>query len=114
MATPGPQSGVVGTAAGVQVNGSDSKGRTLRYSASGLPAGLSINAGSGLISGTPSASGTSTMTVTASSEHASASATFTYAVQPEAGRPVGRAHAGGVGAGATDAERLEERQATSW
>ncbi|MEY9932038.1 hypothetical protein ABH926_006687 [Catenulispora sp. GP43] len=83
--TPGNQSGVVGTAVSVQVNGSDSKGKALSYSATGLPAGLSIDAASGLISGTPTEMGTSPVTVTASSGHASASATFTYAVSP---RPV--------------------------
>ena len=83
MAMPGNQSGVVGTAVSVQVNGSDSKGRRLSYAATGLPAGLSINTGSGLITGTPTASGTSTVTVTASCGHVSASATFTYAVSPK-------------------------------
>ena len=83
VVAPGDQSGVVGTSASVQVSGSDSKGKTLEYSATGLPAGLSINPGSGLISGTPTYPGTSPVTVTASSGHASASATFTYAVSPK-------------------------------
>ena len=48
-----------------QVSASDSaSGQTLTYSASGLPAGLSISS-AGLISGTPTTAGTSTVTVTA-------------------------------------------------
>ncbi|GAA1969989.1 RICIN domain-containing protein [Catenulispora subtropica] len=83
VVTPGNQSGVVGTPVSVDVSGTDSKGRTLGYSASGLPAGVSIDAASGVISGTPTAPGTSTVTVTASSGHASASATFAFAVSPK-------------------------------
>ncbi|MCX4744980.1 putative Ig domain-containing protein [Kitasatospora sp. NBC_01287] len=76
---PGNQSGVVGTAASLQVSASDSAGNALTYSASGLPAGLSISS-SGLISGTPSAAGTSTVTVTASSGTASGSTGFSWTI----------------------------------
>jgi endo-1,4-beta-xylanase len=81
VASPGAQSGSAGTAASVQVHATDSGGQALSYSASGLPAGLSINATTGLISGTPTAAGTSSVTVTASdSTGASGSASFTWTV----------------------------------
>ena len=61
VTNPGNQTGTVGTAASLQVDASDSaSGQTLTYTATGLPAGLSINSGTGLISGTPTAAGTST------------------------------------------------------
>jgi hypothetical protein len=51
---PGNQSGTVGTAASLQMSGSDSQsGQTLTWSATGLPAGLSISPSTGLITGTP-------------------------------------------------------------
>jgi serine protease len=44
----------VGTAASLQMSGSDSQsGQTLTWSATGLPAGLSISPSTGLITGTP-------------------------------------------------------------
>ncbi|WP_327293101.1 Ig domain-containing protein [Streptomyces sp. NBC_01198] len=66
---------------GLQVHASDSaSGETLTYTAAGLPAGLSISS-SGLISGTPTATGTSHVTVTATdSTGAAGSATFTWTV----------------------------------
>jgi hypothetical protein len=72
----------VGTAASVQVHATDSaSGQTLTYSASGLPAGLSINSGTGLISGTPTTAGTSSVTVTAADgTGATGSASFTWTV----------------------------------
>ena len=82
VTSPGNQTGTVGTAISpVQVNATDSgAGQSLTYSASGLPAGLSISS-SGLITGTPTSSGTSTVTVTATdSTGASGSATFTWTV----------------------------------
>jgi hypothetical protein len=87
VTSPGNQSGTVGTAASLQVHASDSaSGQTLSYSASGLPAGLSINAANGLISGTPTAAGTSTVTVTAQDgTGASGSATFTWAISSGGG-----------------------------
>ncbi|MFJ7911702.1 putative Ig domain-containing protein [Kitasatospora sp. NPDC096204] len=66
VTNPGNQSGTVGTAASLQISATDSAtGQTLSYSATGLPAGLSINSSTGLISGTPTAAGTSSVTVTA-------------------------------------------------
>ena len=64
VTNPGNQTSTVGTAASRQISASDSaSGQTLTYSATGLPAGLSINSSTGLISGTPSATGTSNVMV---------------------------------------------------
>jgi hypothetical protein len=58
VASPGSQSTAVAAPVSLQVHASDSAaGQTLTYSASGLPAGLSISS-SGLISGTPTTTGT--------------------------------------------------------
>jgi hypothetical protein len=61
---PGSQTGTVGTAVSLQMSAS---GGTPPYtwSATGLPAGLSINSASGLISGTPTTATSYTVTVTA-------------------------------------------------
>jgi len=82
VTNPGSQSGTVGTAiSAVQVHATDSAaGQTLTYSATGLPAGLSISS-SGLISGTPTASGSANVTVTArDSTGAAGSASFTWTI----------------------------------
>jgi hypothetical protein len=82
VTNPGNQSGTVGTAASLQVSATDSaSGQTLAYSATGLPAGLSISS-SGLISGTPTTTGTYSVTVTATDTtgaHGSAAFTWTIA-----------------------------------
>jgi hypothetical protein len=82
VTNPGSQSSTVGTATSLQISASDSaSGQTLTYSASGLPAGLSINSSTGLISGTPTTAGTSTVTVTATdTTGASGSASFSWGV----------------------------------
>jgi len=87
VTNPGSQTGTTGTAASLQVHATDSgTGQTLSYSASGLPAGLSIASGTGLISGTPATAGTYTVTVTATDgTGASGSATFTWTISGTGG-----------------------------
>jgi F5/8 type C domain/Ricin-type beta-trefoil lectin domain/Putative Ig domain len=91
VTSPGNQSSTVGTAASVQISASDSaSGQTLTYSATGLPAGLSINSSSGLISGTPTAAGTSSVTVTAKdTTGASGSVSFSWTVAAGSGGTCG-------------------------
>ncbi|GAA1220487.1 hypothetical protein GCM10009665_08200 [Kitasatospora nipponensis] len=84
VTNPGNQTSTAGTAASLQIAGTDSAGKQLGYSATGLPAGLSISA-AGLISGTPTTAGTSSVTVTASSGTASGSTSFTWTVNPASG-----------------------------
>ena len=83
VTNPGSQTGTVGTAASLQMQASDTAGGTLTYAATGLPAGLSINASTGQISGTPTTAGTSNVTVTASdSTGPSGSAAFSWTINP--------------------------------
>ena len=91
VANPGAHSSTVGTATSLQVSASDSAaGQTLTYSATGLPAGLSINSSTGLISGTPTTAGTSSVTVTATdATGASGSAAFTWTVSTSGSPPPG-------------------------
>jgi PKD repeat protein len=53
------------------------------YSASGLPAGLSMNNGTGLISGTPTAAGTFSVTLTASNDTGDGTKTLTLTIAPQ-------------------------------
>ncbi|GAA1995417.1 phospholipase D-like domain-containing protein [Catenulispora subtropica] len=81
VANPGNQTGTVGTATSLQIQATDTAGGTLSYAAAGLPAGLSINASSGLISGTPTTATTATVTVTATdSTGPSGTTSFTWAI----------------------------------
>lgn len=83
---PGDQTSTVGTSVSLQIQASDPQGDTLSYSATGLPAGLSINSSTGLISGAPSTAGTSSVTVTASDPGGDAgSAAFRWTVNPVGG-----------------------------
>ncbi|HEY2698042.1 MAG TPA: phospholipase D-like domain-containing protein [Pseudonocardiaceae bacterium] len=96
VSNPGNQTSTVGTATSVQVSASDTAGGNLSYSATGLPNGLSINASSGLISGTPTATGTSNVTVTATdSTGPTGSTSFSWTV-----------NTGGGGGGCTSAQLL--------
>ena len=94
VTSPGTQSTVVGTAVSLPVSASDSAGKALTYSATGLPAGLSISS-AGVISGTPTTAGSSTVTVTAASGTASGSVSFTWNVT-----------SGGGGGGGGTTEKL--------
>jgi serine protease len=87
VTNPGNQTGTVGTAVSLQIHATDSaSGQTLTYSATGLPAGLSINSSTGLISGTPTTAATSSVTVTAKdTTNASGSASFTWTISTTGG-----------------------------
>jgi O-glycosyl hydrolase len=87
VTSPGAQSSTAGTAVSVPITATDSgAGQTLTYSATGLPAGLSISSSTGLISGTPTTAGSSSVTVTVKDgTGATGSAMFTWTVNPPGG-----------------------------
>ncbi|GGW15614.1 peptidase M4 [Streptomyces libani subsp. rufus] len=86
VTNPGSQSSTVGTAVSLQIQASSTNSGALTYSASGLPAGLSINSSTGLISGTPTTAGTSSTTVTVKdSTGATGTATFSWTVSTTGG-----------------------------
>ena len=82
VTSPGNQTGTTGTAASLQISASDSaSGQTLTYTANNLPAGVSINSSTGLISGTPTTAGSYSTVVTATdSTGEAASAAFNWKV----------------------------------
>ncbi|HEX4224551.1 MAG TPA: protease pro-enzyme activation domain-containing protein [Pseudonocardiaceae bacterium] len=86
VTSPGNQNTSTGSSVNLTVTGSDSAGAALTWSATGLPTGLSINATSGVISGTANTAGTYSVTVTAKdSTGASGSASFTWTVGTSGG-----------------------------
>ncbi|MBV1850677.1 S1 family peptidase [Catellatospora tritici] len=87
VTNPGNQSSVVGTAVNLQITASSSgSGQTLTYSATGLPAGLTINASTGKITGTPTTAQTTTVTVTAKdTTNATGTASFSWTVSSSGG-----------------------------
>jgi subtilase family serine protease len=92
VASPGNQLTVRGTAVSVAVNAADSGGAGLGYAASGLPAGLSINPSTGVISGTATTQQNTTVTVSAGDAFTNAGSTsFTWSVvvpgKPQAKSP---------------------------
>jgi hypothetical protein len=82
VGNPGPQHSTVNTRVSLQIKGSDTRGASVHFGATGLPAGLSINAASGQITGRPRHLGTSNVTVTADNAvGATAHVTFPWTIQ---------------------------------
>ena len=80
LANPGDRSTVLGNAASLQLSASDPNGDVLGYGATGLPPGLNLNGSTGLISGTPTATGIYNVVVAASDGVNSATASFIWTV----------------------------------
>jgi hypothetical protein len=82
VTNPGKQTSVLNAPVNVQITAADtSPGETLVYQATGLPAGLSIDRASGLISGSPTVLGRRHVIVTVSDSVDSASVKFTWTVK---------------------------------
>jgi subtilisin family serine protease len=81
VTNPGNQSTTINTAVNLQIQATDGNSDALTYTASGLPAGLTIGANNGLISGTPTTAGSSNVTVTVTDgKGGSGNTAFTWAV----------------------------------
>jgi hypothetical protein len=82
VTNPGDQSNVEGDSVTLNITASDPDGDVLTFSASGLPAGLSINASTGQIAGTLTfeSAGVYNVTVTVSDGTASISLSFQWTV----------------------------------
>ena len=77
LVTAPSASGTVGTAFSYQIVATNS---ATSYLVTGLPAGLSANAATGLISGTPTAAGPSTLTIAATNANGTGNATMALAI----------------------------------
>jgi hypothetical protein len=86
VTNPGAQTATIGTAVSKQISATDSAaGQTLTFTATGLPAGLSISS-SGLITGTPTTAGSSSVVVTAKDgTGAAGTAAFSWTVNAATG-----------------------------
>ncbi|MGQ0621998.1 MAG: PA14 domain-containing protein [Panacagrimonas sp.] len=80
IVNPGNQSTEPGTAVNLQIEASDPDNDDLRYTASGLPPGLSLNAGNGRITGSPDTVGSYNVSVSASDGELTASTQFSWDV----------------------------------
>jgi Pro-kumamolisin, activation domain/Putative Ig domain len=82
LANPGAQRSILGSSVSLPVNGSDTRGASVSFSAAGLPVGLAINRSTGKITGRPRHLGTSSVTVTASDQAGTTAHTsFAWTIQ---------------------------------
>ncbi|MDA8322957.1 MAG: putative Ig domain-containing protein, partial [Actinomycetota bacterium] len=83
VTSPGTQTTTAGQSVSLQIKATSSTGATLTYQAAGLPAGLSIDTATGLITGSPTTPGTGQVTLTVTdTTGGKGTATFTWTVNP--------------------------------
>jgi hypothetical protein len=85
LQNPGNRTSIVGQPVTLQLVGSDPQSQPLTYSATGLPPGLTIMAGTGFISGTGTTAGTYNVTVRANDGTLTASQQFTWVMSASTG-----------------------------
>jgi hypothetical protein len=84
LTNPGNQTGVAGQNVTLQLRGSDPENQPLSYSATGLPAGLTLAASTGLIGGVPSTAGTYAVSASVSDGNSRSTATFAWLISAPA------------------------------
>src|SRR5437764_7072208 len=80
ITSPTAATGQVAVAFSYQITASN--GPIISYGATPLPAGLSVNTSTGLISGTPTTAGTYSVTISATNSSGTGSATLTLTIKP--------------------------------
>ncbi|MBV9943392.1 MAG: putative Ig domain-containing protein [Solirubrobacterales bacterium] len=82
LSNPGPQRSILGSSVRLQIKAADTRRAPVRFTAAGLPRGLSINASSGQITGRPRHVETSKVTVTVDDAAGTRSqASFAWTIQ---------------------------------
>lgn len=99
LINPGPQAGEVGSPIAPVTFAASGGTSPYSFAASGLPAGLTLDPGTGVLTGTPTKAGISSATVTVTdAAGATASATVRFAINPAAGAATPIAEIQGSGA----------------
>jgi hypothetical protein len=84
VTNPGTQTGTVGTTESLQVQASDTaSGKTLTYSATDLPFGLSLSSTTGAITGSPTMAGTYLTTLTVNDGSGASSVNLNWTINPQ-------------------------------